>query len=175
MRELVDTLGRDYGSHRFGVWQDHPQPVLAALLRHELEHARQWTVHGIGLFHLHEAMKPALYDKAGGLDYWGFLVNVAPIELDANAAAARFVWHRHAEAVEQLLEQGAGKHEPLFRYRGGPEPVETLPERTLHFAHLFADRCERHAAKQGRTFADVLDEPWPGAAAFWAELGRSSL
>jgi hypothetical protein len=99
----------------------------------------------------------------------------APIEIDANAAAARFAWTRHGEAVERLLEHGAGQHEPLFRYRGGPGPLETLPARTIRFALLFAERCERRAAVEGLTFAEVLEARWPGAGAFWAELGPASL
>jgi len=120
-------------------------------------------------------MKPAFWDKTDGLSFGGIFINVAPIELDAYAAAARFAWARHREAVERLLEHGPGQHEPLFRYRGGPEPLETLPARMLRFGHLFAERCERLAADQGLVFADVLEDRWPGAGPFWAELTRVSL
>jgi hypothetical protein len=175
MVELVEVLGGDIGHHRFGLWQDHPAPVLAGLLRHGLEHARQWHAHGNGLFAVHEAMKPAYWDKTDGLSFGGILINLAPIELDAYAGAARFAWARHGKAVAGLLEHGAGQHEPLFRYRGGPEPLDTLPARTIRFGHLFAERYERQAAAAGQTFAAVLEQRWPGAAAFWTELDRAGL
>jgi hypothetical protein len=156
--------------HLFAIWRENqlPVPVLAALLRHELEHARQWQEHGDRLFRLHEAVMAAPRDLAGAR-FVNFLFNVAPIEIDANAAAARFVWGRHEAAVQELVD--SGYHDlGLFRYRGGPEPIETLPERTICFAHLFAERCERKAAEEGISFTEALEWRWPGAGEFWSRL-----
>jgi hypothetical protein len=175
LRPAVDELGGKVGYHRFALWCDRPAPELAALARHELEHARQWQRHGNGLFAMHEVTKPALWDKTDTLPFAGILINnVAPIELDANAAAARFAWDRHGEAVQDLIDAKT-EHEVLFRYRGGPEPLETLPERTVRFAHLFRERCERIAANEGLDFAEVLEQRFPGAGDFWRALNETHL
>lgn len=53
-------------------------------------------------------------------------------------------------------------HQGLLRYRGGPEAIDTLPERMIALAHLFAERCERLVGAEGRSFAEKLEECWPG-------------
>jgi hypothetical protein len=112
------------------------------------------------------AMKPAFWDKTDGLSFGGIFINVAPIELDANAAAARFAWRGTAMQLSASLSTGAGQHEPLFRYRGGPEPLETLPARIIRFGHLFAERCERLAADRGLVFATSSRTAGPARAGF---------
>ena len=44
--------------------------------------------------------------KVENLPFGGVLTNFAPIEIDANAAAAQFAWSRHPEAVDELLAGG---------------------------------------------------------------------
>jgi len=114
--------------------------------------------------------------KVENLPFGGVLTNFAPIEIDANAAAAQFALSRHPEAVDELLAGGCLKeHEPLFRYRGGPEPLNTLPRRTVCFAHLFADLCERVAREQNLVFSEVLDDRWARAAALWKQFDALSV
>jgi hypothetical protein len=112
----IEELGGELGLHRIAIWRDLPQPVIGALLRHELEHAKQWEAHGMGLFRLHDVIKVALWRKVDSLPFGGLVINFAPIEIDANAAAAQFAWSRDPDAVNELLSRGAlGQHEPLFR------------------------------------------------------------
>src|SRR4051794_38264912 len=112
---------------------------------------------------LHEAVIPALVDKAGGTGF-GYLRNLSPLEMDANAAAARFARSRHSDVLSDSLNAIREWHQVLFRYRGGPEPLDTLPQRLIELAHMFAARCGAAAAKEGRSFADVLDRRWRGGA-----------
>jgi hypothetical protein len=90
-------------------------------------------------------MKPAFWDKTDGLSFGGIFINVAPIELDANAAAARFAWRGTAMQLSASLSTGAGQHEPLFRYR---------------------ERCERLAADRGLVFATSSRTAGPARAGF---------
>jgi hypothetical protein len=132
----------------------------------------RWERHGNAVFLLQQALIPALKEKSGGRGF-GFLCNLSPLEMDANAAAGRFAWDRHHDALTDVLEANAvsPSHEGLLRYRGGPEAIDTLPERMIAFAHLFAERCERLARAEGGSYADKLDECWPGRGSrVWERL-----
>jgi hypothetical protein len=165
-------LAADENRHRIVVWSDNGAPVVAALLRHELEHAWQWERHGDAAGLLHQALKPALMDKAGGRGF-GHLNNLSPLEMDANAAAARFAWSRHDDVLRNSIDTIPECHQALFRYRGGPEPLDTLPQRIIEYGHLFAARCEAAAAEEGLVFADVLDQRWPGGGRLWNQLSNA--
>ena len=153
--------------HRVVVWRNNTAPVLAALLRHELEHVRQWERHGDGVFRLNRAHWPALFEKGGTRGYKR-LLNMAPLEVDASAAAARFVWRRHGNGLS--IDAIPPVHQPLFAFSGGPEPIDTLPERTIHFAYLYAERCERLATAENLVFSEVLEQRWRGGAELWSRL-----
>ncbi|MFN2470571.1 MAG: hypothetical protein ABR583_06205 [Gaiellaceae bacterium] len=100
---------------------------------------------------------------------------MAPIEIDANAASARFAWQRYGADVCRPLCEPVTHNGALFRSHTPPAPLETLPKRMLAFLLQFADLCERVAARRGRPFADLLEEAWPGAAEVWAALDEIAL
>ena len=155
--------------HRVIVAVHTPVAVLAARLRHELEHVRQSICHpAIGSLQT-LILDDVLGRKAGGLDGCaGLYVNALPNEQDANAAAATFLRRRHPDAVERLC--GDPDLHPLACSLVGPEPLETLPVRMVAHAWLFRDMCEHAARDANTTFAALLDQRIAGAGSFWRHL-----
>jgi hypothetical protein len=157
-------------SHRIAIWVEAPTVALGAKLRHELEHARQFAAHGKPLFNLNDLVLATLAERVGGLPGGGVLYNLNPMEVDANAASARFAWVRYGEDVcrEHCAENS--EYGALFRSLTPAAPLESLPLRMLTFLFEFADLTELVATRNNRAFVDVLDEQWPGAALTWASL-----
>lgn len=82
--------------------------TFAALLRHELEHARQFDAVGAGVFDLQDFLEnDVLSEVAGGLDgCGGGLINAVPTEIDSNAAASVFISARFPAHEVQALRTG---------------------------------------------------------------------
>jgi hypothetical protein len=159
----VSALLRDLNSDecidaiRVLVWRDRTTEGLAAVIRHELEHAVQNEAHGQSVERLYHLALQVLAVRVNGLPGNGFLYTIIPNELDANAAAAIFVRTRYGrERIIELLE-ARDEDSAAFRSLVGPAPVDTLPERLL-------------AAQQGFAFWQLLDDSWPGSGAVWREL-----
>lgn len=156
--------------HRVAVWGGQRPILVAAKMRHELEHARQYEAHGQELFHLHGLMNAILDLKVGGLPGGGVVYGSIPMEVDGNAAAARFVHGRYATEAEALLRE----HHPdsgLLRSLCGPGPLETLPARMICFAYQYADIGEDWTQARGwGKYAAVIDNMWPGAHSVWDAL-----
>lgn len=171
-QRFLEVLNEKPDLHRVGIGSDLESYIAAAVIRHELEHARQFERHGRGIFNLQDLIVAACWEKTGRVRVGGgFLTNIIPPELDANAAAARFVWSRHAAAAEAYLNAPHDDHQVLFRYERGPEPLETLVWRTLAYAATIADHCEAVSLRVARkTFRDFLDEHLPGAGPLWEQL-----
>ena len=157
--------------HRVVVWSDQQPVLLAAKMRHELEHARQFEAHGPALFGLYDLVNAALDLKVAGLMGGGHVYSSIPTEVDANAAAARFVSGRHAVDAARLLEE---RHEAsnLLRSLTGPGPLKTLPGRMVAFAYEYADLGERYFRERSfaMTFAATVDQTWPGALQAWSAI-----
>jgi hypothetical protein len=79
------------------------EAALAAKLRHELEHARQWEACGPEPFFLMQLALEVHRRKTGGIIYGAFR-NQMPIEDDANAAASLFVRKRWPDCVDELRQ-----------------------------------------------------------------------
>ena len=155
---------------RILVWRDRTIEGLAAMIRHELEHAVQNETHGSrveGLYHL--AMK-VLAIRVGGLAGGGLLYNTIPNELDANAAAAMFVRARYGDERVNTLLTARDEDSALFRSLVGPGPLESLPERLFGFFIAHRDLCKRFAEGAGFGFVQLLDLEWNGAGRIWREL-----
>lgn len=106
---------------------------------------------------------------------WGVLVQTLPIEGDAHAAAAALARARHPEAVEHLLSE-AHEDSVILRSVSGPEPIETLPTRTVCFAYQYASLCERWAREsRDMPFGELAESVWPGAGALWQSLEAAAL
>ena len=94
-------------TYRVVVFKDRRAEGVAALVRHELEHARQYDRFGQELMELSGLAEHVLAERVGGLHGGGVLYQLIPVELDANAAAATFVRHHFgAERIDELLRAG---------------------------------------------------------------------
>jgi hypothetical protein len=163
----------DLEHHRIGVWVDADPTIRLAALRHELEHARQFSVHGQAIFLLTNLVKEVI--RLRTLVGWGVLVQTLPIEADAHAAAATLARARNPDEVERMLTE-KHKDSVIIRSVSGPEPVETLPTRTVCFAYQYATLCERWAQdNRGVSFEDLVHSVWAGAGALWRRLGAETL
>ena len=106
------------------------EAAIAAKLRHELEHARQWEMAGPEPFMLMHLAWEVQRRKTGGTIHGSFL-NQMPIEDDANAAASFFVRKVRADVVDDLARHDA--YAPLVRAIVGPARPETLVVRMIGF------------------------------------------
>ena len=149
---------------------DDPVEVafLAAVMRHELEHCRQWEA-GSQASELY-----GLVDKVTRLvcgddeERCSELINIQPIEGDANAASSAYLRRRYPDAIPALA---AGDDHFLADRVDPPGQPRELVERTVVFLHQFADVCNN---PEGRpvttTFADILDRWLPGSGDIWRQL-----
>lgn len=161
-------------AYRVVVFRDRTLDGIAALIRHEFEHARQRDVHGQQLMQLYDIAENVIAERVGGLVGGGFLYQVIPVEMDANAAAAVFVRERFgAQRIEELLHMG-DKDGSVFRSLVGPATIETLPERMIRFFATIPDLCERCGERNNVTFTELLDiHGWRGAGAVYERLLES--
>lgn len=87
--EDANSVVRDL--HRVAIWPEgQPEEVTAGLLRHELEHSRQFAKHGAVARDVFIDAIDALRQQAGDVEHAGVLYQHIPMERDANAAASRF-------------------------------------------------------------------------------------
>ena len=166
---LKDEGDDDLSDHRLFIRTGDDPVMVVAIMRHELEHARQWDVHGDAILAVQvEYLWPALRTRSSGPGA-ARIYNLAPSELDAHAAAATFVRARHPDAVESLVARDPDNGCPLILLsRSGPEPVETLPFRTLGFASMFREVLDAWAFEHhGRSFGGAVAPHINGAAELW--------
>jgi hypothetical protein len=148
--------------------------TFAALVRHELEHARQYDALGQGIFDLQRLLEEGVLPYRAALleGCAGSLINGVPTEIDANAAASVYVSARFT--AEEVGALRSGDRRPLACSLVGPEPFETLPARMV--AYLFIHRsCAEAFVKEhdpARSVRDVLDARYPGAGEVWAHLNQ---
>jgi hypothetical protein len=115
-----------------GLGPDGVRAYYAAVLRHELEHARQAEApQGRAALEVDQGIvDPVLRKKAGGIKGGAEYHNMKPSEMDANAAASVYVRKYHSEAVPALLDSNIGQ---MVRSHTEPEDPATLLRRTLCF------------------------------------------
>jgi hypothetical protein len=155
---------------RIIVWSNRTVEGIAALIRHELEHAVQNAAHGLRVEELYHLAMQVILVRVGGVPGGGLFYATIPNELDANAASAAFVRERYGEErIRELLDAGDADS-GAFRSLVGPAPVEMLPERLLAFFMLHRDLCEAYAEQQGFEFPQLLDLRWHGAGEVWRQL-----
>ena len=156
--------------HRITVPAEPENRVLfAALLRHELEHARQWDAQ-VGIFELQDFLEYyVLPEIAGGLDgCGGGLINTIPSEMDCNAAASVYVAKRFSDAEIEPIRNGPNRY--LACSLLPPLPPDTLPARMTAFAYIHRAAVDRIAARRGFSAAMVLRSVHPKAQAYWVRL-----
>lgn len=158
--------------HRITIPAEPDDRVLfAALVRHELEHARQWDA-GLGIFDLHDFIEyDVLPEIAGDLDRCGGgLINTIPTEMDCNAAASVYISRRFDAGGVQALREGPRRY--LACSLLPPPPPETLPSRMIAFAWIHRAAVERHAGRRGFSVTAILRSVHPEAPTVWARLGE---
>lgn len=143
---------------------------LAAVVRHELEHARQFDAHADRLIQLHGVVQCVLAERVGSLPGGALLYTTMPMELDANAASARFVTRLYGEDRVLELLHDPGVDGAALRSHVEPAQLETLPERMLMFLAIHSDLCDRFAASEQTSFDQLLDSIWQGSGAIWQRL-----
>ena len=141
------------------------EAALAAKLRHELEHARQWDACGGEPFFLMQVAREAHRRKTGGTVYGAF-VNQMPIEDDANAAASLFVRRHWADCVDELRQHK--DYGPLARSVLGPASPETLVVRMVGFLFHYRDILRDLAG--GTPVAMYISFDAPNGAVAWQAL-----
>jgi hypothetical protein len=171
-QRFMEVLNDDLDVHRVGIASGLEPHIAAGVIRHELEHARQFDRFGRGIFRIQDLIGVACWEKTGFVPVGGgFLINIIPPELDANAAAARFAWLRHTEVLRAYMNEPDAGHQVLFRYQRGPEQIDTLVWRTLAYAATLAELCESVAVgRAGMSFGDFAEAQCPGAGAVWRQV-----
>ena len=143
--------------------------TFAALVRHELEHARQYEALGERICDMRDfVLEHVLREVAHDLDGCGGLVNQIPTEIDCNAAASVYVASRFPAEEVQKLRDGQRRH--LACSLIPPAPPETLPARMVAFAFVYRAAVERHAQRRGETLSSLLSSLDPKAPDVWAQL-----
>lgn len=154
-------------AYRVVVFTDRTIEGIAALIRHELEHAKQREAHGQRLMGLYSLACDVIAERVGGLTGGAFLYQVIPVEMDANAAAAAFVRGAFTQRrIDQLLAAGDSDGSAFRSLVGAPD-IDTLPERMVRFFATIPDLCELYGDRAGFSFAALLDVHWRGAGRIW--------
>lgn len=157
--EAISPACRD--RHRIVVHADYELPAglselateayFAAVIRHELEHARQGEAPGgkAALEVDQGLVDEVLAHKAGGISGGAVFYNYKPMEMDANAAASTYVREHFPGAVDELLSSPIAN---MVRSNTRPELPGSLLVRTVCFLFQF------------RSIAESLAEPLPFSA-----------
>ena len=166
MRARVAFFVDFYDPGRDGVGLE--RELVAAILRHELEHVLQltyWHSRGFNLFDfdgiVDDVLDVALRNKST-------LYHAKPIEQDANAAASRYLITRFEDAQLQKVHKGQRFGELVRWY--GPQPPQTLVARTLAFCLMFRESIAAWEDRTGRSFPKEIETHLPEATHLWAQL-----
>jgi hypothetical protein len=166
--ELNSTTTGSVYAYRVVLWAGRRIEEAAALIRHELEHARQ-----IDARPEVEGLHGLAEEVLGGQPESGRLYQEMPAEADANAASG--VWARSYfgdDRIAQLIAEGSPDAAAL-RPSAPPPDVSDLPERMIEFFVSIADLCRRWEAKPDvPLFSRCLDLHWRGAGRRWERMVR---
>jgi hypothetical protein len=158
---LNSTTTGSVDAYRVVLWADRPIEAAAALLRHELEHARQIDFRPeVG--ELHELAEQVLRGQPES----GRLYQEMPAEADANAASGAWVRSYFGDArIARLIADG-NRDAAALRPSTPPPDMSDLPERMIEFFVSIAHLCRRWEDEpKGPRFSHCLDLAWPGAGA----------
>lgn len=145
-----ERAAREKDLHRVLLWTGYSDVGLGWLLRHELEHARQFDVAGVGALRLAKVVEQASHDP-----YFG---QRDPIECDARAAAAQFVAGRQ----EELARLDASERQ-IIASSDPPAELTSIADRVLAMACAASDDLDWHAHDQNPHLRDVdlVRQAWP--------------
>jgi hypothetical protein len=131
---------------RIAIWPSESDVVLAALLRHELEHVRQFDQVGHYLVDLIHDAQAILRDQTAGIESSGVLYQWIPTERDANCAASPF--------ARRLFEPGSIARELEDNWALlAPKTTQPNPTSIRQRMETF---IEREAAVLARRFTDAI-------------------
>jgi hypothetical protein len=147
---------------------------FAALLRHELEHARQFDALGVGVFDLQDFIEhDVLVEVAGGLNGCaGGLINAVPTEIDCNAAASVYITGRFTP--DEVARLRGGDRRFLACSLIPPASHDTLIVRMIAFVYIHREAVERHCARRDFPVPMILDSVHRGAGDIWRRFDESS-
>jgi len=158
---IVVRLSYDYPS---GLGSEATQALVGAVLRHELEHACQHQ-DCPALYDLaHQVVFPVLWHAFGG-SCPNAIINCMPNELDANAAAARYLRAEHPEHIAAIRKTIWAD---LTQMSVDPQPTGTLLSRMVSFLYLFREAAEQLPVD------DRIENISKEAAAVWGLLVAKS-
>lgn len=167
--ELNNAANGSVDAYRVLLWTERSIEGSAALIRHELEHARQIDTRP-EVRDLHELAVDVIRLAPAS----GQLYQRIPTEADANAAAGTWVRsYFGAGLIDRLVEDGDPDAAAL-RPSEPPRSPADLPERMVAFLASIADQCHRWAEhRQFHGFAMHLDRAWRGSGKKWTQLTES--
>jgi hypothetical protein len=176
-QEAIAAAQPHVGRHRVAVVRpaaDQPDEIafVAAKMRHELEHARQWDAVGGDAFTMQQIAR--LVVGLANPGEFGVHVNRAPLEAAANAASSAFA---RARFPSDIVERVAARPDsgPLVRHTEPPDTPATLVDRTIAFLFDdYRDACAR-VETGGIPFPDWLDQHAPGTGVLWRRRERVAL
>jgi hypothetical protein len=160
--------------HRIVLYAGYgPEPearwLFAGLLRHELEHARQYESLGEVAFQLSQLVDMIHEARFGAVAEEKYLYRAKPDEQDASAAAATYLSNRFGEEPLERLHTDAWY--PLVWSHTRAESPETLIRRSVCFLFQYVSLCEHVAGEEGKgSFAAWLFEIDAEAASLWRVL-----
>jgi hypothetical protein len=163
---LNSTATKSVEAYRVILWADRPIESAGALVRHELEHARQ-----IDCRPEVEGLQALAEDVLRGQPGSGRMYQQIPAEADANAAASGWVRSLFGDdQIDRLLAEGNADGAAL-RPSAPPQDASDLPERMLDFFVTIADLCRRWEERPNSPrFSRCLDMEWRGAGARWEDM-----
>jgi hypothetical protein len=157
--------------HRI-VAPDEPTDAVtfAALVRHELEHARQYDALGQAIFDLQQLLEGGVLPYRAVLleGCAGSLINGVPTEIDANAAASVYVSARFT--AEEVGALRGGDRRPLACSLVGPEQFETLPARMV--AYVICTALAPTPTSKSTSRVAPCERSWTRAIPVPARCGR---
>jgi hypothetical protein len=155
------------GAYRVALWTERRVEGIAAPLRHELEHGRQLDRYRVRLSDLHALVVEVLQQRAGSRG--GFLYQLMPVELDANAAAGVFARAQFGDDRIEWLIDSNDEDVAAFRSLVPAPPLDELPTRMVYFLAVLSDLCKKWAT-DAPTFRRHLNKCWHGLGDHWARL-----
>lgn len=171
--QVADANAPEHRSlHRIAVRDLPDEPIAVALLRHELEHARQhhksiatYRLMGVSVdtlaIAIDQANPPSLTGSA-------VLYNFLPHELDANRAAAACVRRVFDEEVVNEHASGVAFGQ-LFRETVPPNR-DTLADRLTAVCGLFPAAAEKAAVASGGIDGAIRQLNVPYLSRWWSEV-----
>jgi hypothetical protein len=155
------------GLHRIAAFVEYPPAVLLGLLRHELQHARQWrfdqTAYTAGEPVADMLSRVRAYTGAGASSVY----NLLPLERDANFAAFSLV-RQHFGAVSQV--ELVNEHGQLLDFDRSWALTESLSSHTIEAAALHPNEFEEACRESRDDLASTLRALHPNGPAVWQQL-----